>query len=162
MCVLVCASLANLQIESVLLRLGSNFVSQKRLGERHEVEGQKEKDKNNKERISSSLKQIDNPDQSLMELEGKDQMLLCVCVCFYYPFHQQSWAVRCKTLSFILNEREEKMMENSACAQVLLHQMEFLWSRWRQMQTLVDAYCDAFTDHSACCNSSRSIKLILK
>ncbi len=27
------------------------------------------------------------------------------------------------------------------------------------MQTLVDAYCDAFTDHSACCNSSRSIKL---
>jgi len=93
-CVLVCASLANLQIESVLLRLGSNFVSQKRLGERHEVEGQKEKDKNNKERISSSLKQIDNPDQSLMELEGTDQMLLCVCVCvcvcFYYPFHQQS------------------------------------------------------------------------
>ncbi len=82
MCVFwVCASLANLQIESVLLRLGSNLGSQKRLGERHEVEGQKEKDKNNKERISSSLKQIDNPDQSLMELEGKDQMLLCVCVC---------------------------------------------------------------------------------
>lgn len=112
-CVLVCASLPNLQIESVLLRLGTNFGSQKRLGEKHEVKGQKEKDKNNKERISSSLKQIDNPDQSLMELEGKDQMLLCAygCVCFYYPFHQQGLAVRSKTLSFILNEREEKMME---------------------------------------------------
>ncbi len=44
MCVLVCASLPNLQIESVLLRLGSNFGPQKRLGERHEVKGQKEKD----------------------------------------------------------------------------------------------------------------------
>lgn len=80
-CVFVCASSPNLQIESVLLRLGSHFGSQKRLGERHEVKGQKEKDKNNKERISSSLKQIDNPDQSLMELEGKDQTLLCLCVC---------------------------------------------------------------------------------
>ncbi len=53
-----------------------------------------------------------------MELEGKDQMLLCAYVlCFYYPFHQQSLAVRSKTLSFILNEREEKMMEKlSMCS----------------------------------------------
>lgn len=35
-------------------------------------------------------------------------------------------------------------------------------SQRRQMQTLVDAYCDAFTDLSASCNSSRSFKPILK
>jgi len=109
-CAFVCASLSNLQIESVLLRLGSNFSSQKRLSERHEVKGQRNRRTKIIKRISSYLKQIDNPDQSLIELVGKDRAFVCAFV--YHPFFQQGeFSSRCKTLSFILNEkRKEKLM----------------------------------------------------
>lgn len=93
MCGFVCASLSNLQIESVLLRLGSNFSSQKRLGERHEVKGQRKRRTKIIRRISSSLKQIDNPDQSLIELVGKDQTLLCGRLCIILFSSRVSLAV---------------------------------------------------------------------